>query len=255
MGNEVTLQLTTLYAFLVVLARISGALVFVPIPNLSGSPEPVRIILVLTMTLALYPVWPVIKTIPGTGIMVGWLLSEAAMGITIGLVVSFIAEAFGLFGQMIALNSGHSFASTVDPTTQADSGIFVVMSQSIAGLLFFTTGMHRQIIRILARSLETQPPGSFALSGVTVDSIIRLSSTIFTTGLRLAFPVIGLLVMIDLTLALLGRINAHLQLNSMAFPAKILATLLILATTIAVFPRVYQDYASRLFTALPELIR
>ncbi len=47
--------------------------------------------------------------------------------------------------------------------------------------------------------------------------------------MRLAFPVVGLLVMVDLTLALLGRINAHLQLNSMAFPAKILATLLILA--------------------------
>ncbi len=140
MGNEVTLQLTTLYAFLAVLARISGALVFVPIPNLSGSPAPVRIVLVLTLTLALYPVWPVIKVVPGTGMMVGWLLSEGAMGITIGLVVAFIAEAFGLFGQMIALNSGHSFASTVDPTTQADSGIFVVMSQSDRGDAVFRNG-------------------------------------------------------------------------------------------------------------------
>jgi flagellar biosynthetic protein FliR len=207
----------------------------------------------LTLTLALYPVWPVIRTIPGEGMLAGWLISEAAMGITIGLVVAFIAEAFGLFGQMIALHSGHSFASTVDPTTQADSGIFVVMSQSIAGLLFFTTGMHREILRAFAHSLETQPPGSFALSGATVDGIIRLSATVFSTGLRLAFPVVGLLVMIDLSLALLGRINSHLQLNSMAFPAKIMAALLILATTVAVFPRVYEDYASRLFSAIPNL--
>ncbi len=255
MGNEVTLQLTTLYAFMVVLARISGALVFVPIPSLSGSPEPVRIALVLTLTLALYPVWPALHATPGAGMLAGWLISEAAMGITIGLVVAFLAEAFGLFGQMIALHTGHSFASTVDPTTQADAGMFVVMAQSMAGLLFFATGMHRQIVRIFARSLETQPPGSFAISGVTVDGIIRLSSTIFSTGLRLAFPVIGLLVMIDVSLALLGRINSHLQLNSMAFPAKIVSALLILATTAAVFPRVYQDYAVRLFRALPDLIR
>jgi flagellar biosynthesis protein FliR len=60
--------------------------------------------------------------------------------------------------------------------------------------------------------------------------------------------------MADLALALTGRINAHLQLNSLAFPAKTMATLVILAMLIQVAARVYQDYASRLLEAIHTLI-
>jgi flagellar biosynthesis protein FliR len=63
-----------------------------------------------------------------------------------------------------------------------------------------------------------------------------------------------LLLMADLALALVGRINAHLQLNSLAFPVKTMATLAILAMLMVVAVRVYQDYASRLLEAIPPLI-
>jgi flagellar biosynthesis protein FliR len=254
MHADPSLPLATMFAFLVVLARVSGAFVFVPMPGFGGGPEPVRVLLSVALTVALYPFWPAIPVLPGAGLLVGWLLIEAAMGLTIGLVVGFLAEAFGLFGQMVSLHSGHSFASTIDPTTQADAGLIVVLAQWVAGLLFFALGLHREVIRIFCRNLEIHPPGSFVLSAATAEGVIRMGSTIFSTGLRLAFPVIGLLVMADLALALLGRINAQLQLNSLAFPAKTLGTLAILAVLMEVAARVYQDYASRLLEALPALI-
>jgi flagellar biosynthetic protein FliR len=254
MHADPSIPLTTVFAFLVVLARVSGVFIFVPMPGFAGGPEPMKILFSLALTVALYPVWPVFHATPGIGLLVGWLVIEAAMGLTIGLLVGFLAEAFGLFGQMVSLHSGHSFASTIDPTTQADSGLIVVLAQSVAGLLFFTLGLHREVVRIFCRSLETHPPGSFTLSAATVDGVIRIGSTVFSTGLRLAFPVIGLLMMADLALALVGRINAHLQLNSLAFPAKTMATLVILALLMEVAARVYQDYAFRLLETIPTLI-
>jgi len=254
MHADPSIPLTSIFAFLLVLARVSGVFIFVPMPGFAGGPEPVKILFSLALTIALYPVWPVLHATPEIGLLVGWLVIEAAMGLTIGLLVGFLAEAFGLFGQMVSLHSGHSFASTIDPTTQADSGLIVVLAQSVAGLLFFTLGLHREVIRIFCRSLETHPPGSFTLSAATVDGVIRIGSTVFSTALRLAFPVIGLLMMADLALALVGRINAHLQLNSLAFPAKTMATLVILAVLMEVAARVYQDYASRLLETIPTLI-
>ena len=47
--------------------------------------------------------------------------------------------------------------------------------------------------------------------------------------MRLALPVVALLMLVDLALALLGRLNAQLQLLTLAFPAKMLAALLLLA--------------------------
>jgi flagellar biosynthetic protein FliR len=255
MHADPSFPVITLFAFLVVLARVSGVFTFVPIPGFTGGGfEPARVVLSVSLTIALYPFWPVMHEAPGLGKLVGWLLIEAALGLTIGLVVGFLAEAFGLFGQMVSLHSGHSFASTIDPTTQADAGLIVVLAQWVGGLLFFTLGLHREVIRIFCRSLEAHPPGSYTLSAATADGVIRIGSTIFSTGLRLAFPVIGLLMMADFALALLGRINAHLQLNSLAFPAKTLSTLVILALLMEVVARVYQDYAHRLLEAIPALL-
>ncbi|HXJ39823.1 MAG TPA: flagellar biosynthetic protein FliR [Bryobacteraceae bacterium] len=254
MHADPSIAVATLCAFLVVLARVSGAFIFVPMPGFGGGPEPVRVLLSLSLTVAMFPLWPVLKTVPETGQLVGWLLAEAAMGLMIGLVVGFLAETFALFGQMVSLHSGHSFASTIDPNTQADAGLIVVVAQSVAGLLFFTFGLHREVLRIFARSLETHPPGSFVISAGMAEGLIRLGATIFSTGLRLAFPVIGLLVMVDLALALLGRINAQLQLNSLAFPAKTLATLALLAILLEVAAHVYRDYAARLLEAIPALM-
>jgi flagellar biosynthetic protein FliR len=254
MPSEASVPLTTIYAFLLVLARISGAIIFVPIPGFAAGPEPVRIILALSFTIALFPLWPVIAVAPGMGLLGGWIVSEAALGITVGLVVSFFSEAFGVFGQMVGLQAGYSFASTIDPTTQADSSIFVILAQSISGLMFFCLGLHREVLRLFARSLENIPPGSFAITPAHADALVRLGSSIFSTGMRLAFPVVALMVMVDIALALLGRINAQLQLGSLTFPAKMLAGLALVSAMAGIFPTICQSYAERLFGALPALM-
>ena len=53
MPTSVTLSIGTLYAFLLVLARVSGALVFVPLPGIKGG-APLLTLRAFLMTL---PVW------------------------------------------------------------------------------------------------------------------------------------------------------------------------------------------------------
>ena len=86
------------------------------------------------------------------------MLLEAALGVGIGLAVAFATEAFSVGAQMMGLQAGYSFASTVDPNTQADSPVLVVFAQLAAGLLFFAMGLDREVLRIFARSLETRRP-------------------------------------------------------------------------------------------------
>ncbi len=254
MPSDANIPLATLCSFLLVLARTSGVIVFVPVPGFSAGPEPVRVILALSFAVALFPLWPVVATMPGPVLLAGWLISEAVFGITVGLVVSFLSEALGVFGQMVGLQAGYSFASTIDPTTQADSSILVILAQSLSGLLFFSLGLHREVLRVFARSLETIPPGSFQIKPIAADALIHLGSTVFSTGARLAFPVVALMVMVDISLALLGRISPQLQLGSMTFPAKMLAGLAVVSAILAVFPAIYRAYAEKLFGALPALI-
>lgn len=65
------------------------------------------------------------------------------------------------------------------------------------------------------------------------------------TGLRLALPVLGLLLLTDLCLALASKIQAQLQLLSLAFPLKILVALAALAGSWPLAAWAYRSCANR----------
>jgi len=245
-SHQLTISLPAVIGFVLVLARVSGAFIFVPLPGLNAGPEVARVVLALSFTLALFPRWPQVNlTEPYVGGLVIALLAELALGLTIGVAVAVLSESFLLAGQIIGLQAGYAYASTIDPSTQADSGILVVFAQLTAGLLFFALGLDREIIRAFARSLDAFPAGSFVLAPAGAEQILRLASGIFSTGLRLAMPALALLLLVDLALALLGRLNAQLQLLLLAFPVKMMAAIALLASMAVLFPRVYRGYAEQ----------
>jgi len=243
MPVELTLGTGTLYAFLLVLARVSGALVFVPFPGLKGGSEPARAGLALMVTIALSSRWPSVhaETVTPAG-LVGWAVAEASLGIGIGVCVAIVLEAFTLAAQILGLQAGYAYASTIDPNTDADSGVLLVFAQLMAGMIFFALGLDREVLRMFALSFDQVPVGTYAMGPGTAAVILRLGSSLFSVGLRLAFPVVGLLVMVDVALALAGRLNQQLQLLSLAFPIKMLAGLVILSWISAVFPRVLYEF-------------
>lgn len=254
MPDSFELPAAAAYGFLLVLTRVSGAFVFVPLPGMQAAPAAARVVLALAVALTLWPAWP----IAAAGLTLGgnliWLASEAALGIGVGLAVAFLYESLLLAAQAMGLQAGYSYASTVDPATQADSGVLLVVAQLISWLLFLAGGLDRFIIRAFARSLEVWPPGSFRVSAGGVEAILGLGSVMFSTAVRLALPVLALLVLIDVAFALLGRINAQLQLLTLAFPVKMLAALALFAALAAAFPRLYSGAAARTARSISEFL-
>src|SRR5580700_4922225 len=247
MGTDLTIDVGTLYAFLLVLARISGAFIFVPIPGIQAGPQIARALLSVSLTLALQPRWPVIDP-DGVSfpLLMGWMLAEAGMGLAVGLAVAFLTEGFQMGAQIISLQAGYSFATTIDPNSGADSGVLLSVAQLAAGLLFFATGLDRQILQVFAESLTTRPPGHFVLTQSMANGLIQMGASIFTTGLRLVLPLLGLLLMVEISLALLARINAQLHLMTLAFPIKMLLSLSLLSWLLLVFPKVFTQSSNQI---------
>jgi flagellar biosynthesis protein FliR len=250
MPADPKLSLGILYAFLLVLARISGALVFVPLPGMKGIAEQARAAFAIGFTLALMPQWPAIAPPAGTAQLTSWAAGEAAVGMCIGVAVAIAMEAFTVGAQALGLQAGYAFASTIDPNTEADSGVLLVLAEIVAGMLFFALGLDREVLRLFAESLSKAPPGAYVLGPSAGMAMIRLGSNMFSIGVRLALPVVALLVMVDMALALLGRINSQLQLLSLAFPAKMLTGLLLLSYLTALFPRLMGESAGVAWVAL-----
>jgi len=255
MPDNLTLSAGALYGFLLVLARVGGALIFVPLPGVRSVPEPARVAVALGFTLALYSRWPVIPTETVTiAVIAGWALAEAAVGMAIGVSVAISLEAFTLAAQILGLQAGYAYASTIDPNTEADSGILLVFAQLMSGMLFFAMGLDREILRLFALSLEKVPAGAYVFGRATAEPLIRLGATLFSVGVRVALPVVALLVMVDVALALLGRINAQLQLLTLAFPAKMLTALILLSWISVMFPRILREISGHAWVAAQRML-
>ena len=255
MGTELKLDVGTLYSFLLVLTRVSGVFIFVPLPGIKAGPDVIRAALAASITLAMMPLWPVIPSAGlSFGTLVGWMLAEAGLGIGVGIAVAFLAEIFQMGAQIISLQAGYSFASTIDPTSGADSSVLLAIAQTVAGLLFFATGLDRQVLMAFAQSLSVHPPGQVVLSTSMLNLVVQAGSAIFTTGLRLVLPLLALLLIVDISLALLARLNSQLQLITLAFPIKMLASLGLLAWLLLVFPQVFAQAAAPLLRLVRQLL-
>lgn len=258
MHADLTIQLATLSGFLLALARVSGVLVFVPIPGFSAGPDASRVVLALALTIALFPTWPKLAADDGPEFAAGKLLGEIAQetffGVTVGLAVAFLLEGVQLAAQLLGLQAGYSYASTVDPNTQADTTTLQLMAQLLAGMLFFAFGFDRQVLQALARSLESTPVHAFSLDGQAIESIVRLGAAIFTTGVQLALPVLALLVLLDIAFAVLGRLHSQLQLLSLSFAIKMLTALAFLAIVLSAYPAIFERAGAITFVILDRAV-
>jgi flagellar biosynthetic protein FliR len=84
--------------------------------------------------------------------------------------------------------------------------------------------------------------------------VLRVGSAMFSTGFRLALPVIAVLTMVDISLALLGRVNAQLQLLTIAFPVKMIVALMLLGWLALLLPVLFRAGAGPAFVAARGLL-
>jgi flagellar biosynthetic protein FliR len=252
MWNEPLWTEIPLSGFLLTLARVGGLFVAVPLPGAWAMAGPARVLFALALTLSLAPLWP--RAIPrGAGELALWIGLEAGFGLGVGLILGFVAEALLLGAQSMALQAGFSYASMIDPNSQANSSVLQLLAQLTANLLFFAAGLDHAAVRALARSLEAFPPGARGESRAWVEAVSAGGAAMMDLGLRLALPVAGLLLLADVTLALASKLQAQLQLLSMAFPLKMLIALAALAALAPLFVFIHRAAARAALESLRAL--
>jgi flagellar biosynthetic protein FliR len=171
----------------------------------------------------------------------------------LGLAMSFLAETFQVAAQTISMQTGFGFASTMDPSSQADSTVFQALTQLATGLMFFTFGIHHYLLRLFAASFDLFSPAKIAVADAAAGTIVSLGGSMLVTGLKMGLPVMTLLLLIDLALALLSRMQSHLQLLSLAFPVKIALSYVFIAALMVRWPGIYERAAMGMLNQLSRL--
>lgn len=243
-------------AMFLVLARLGSILVFVPIPGIRSAPGVAKVLLAVSLSITLLPSATAFQVEPaGVGQLVLWLVGEMTFGLTVGLVVGSLSDGlvFGL--QSIAVQAGFSYASTIDPNSEADSGVLQALAQIASNLLFLQFGGDGLVIRAFSQSLVRWPPGSGGPGWPAAESLVHFGSAMLELGVRLAIPVAALLLLADISLALMARIQSQLQLLSLAFPVKMLGSLAFLAMLLPAMAILYRSGIQQAAIQISRLVR
>lgn len=257
MGIEVSASMVRIpwsevSGFFLVLSRLSACFTFVPIPGVRSMVAPTRVLLAFCIALI---VWPGLHmdAVPDSlsGVCIA-AFGELILGLIAGVVLAWLGDMVSLAMQIVSLQAGFSYASTIDPTTEADSGVLLILGQLFSNLLFFATGAHLLVIHSFVRSFEVWPAGGAQIGHRAAEALIRYGGTIIELAARLALPVCALLLLTDITLAVLGRIQAQLPLLNLSMPLKTLGAMAVLAILAAYVPSLYQNGLHSALTTLHE---
>lgn len=110
--------------------RVSGLMLFAPFFSSAVIPARMKIMLVITVTAVLYPVysahlpsfsvsqWPVI------------VAGELLVGIAIGLATNAVIEGAQLAGQILSIQMGYSLVNILDPNTQVENTVVALSTKA-----------------------------------------------------------------------------------------------------------------------------
>ena len=245
---------TFLSALTLALVRVSGILVFAPFFSSAALPARAKAVLVLAVAFLLAPL---VATLPNAHAEIGFaaLLGELAVGLVYGLTLAFLQEMLLFAGQIAGVQFSFSLVNLLDPSTHIETPLLGDLFQLMGTLVILAAGLDRILLASLVRSFRAVPLGTYAMAPATATQIVRAAGGVFLAGVELAAPVLAGTILVEVAVALLGRLSPQLPVMSLTVPLKTIAGFGILAGSIALWPRFIEarfagllDLAERLIT-------
>lgn len=219
--------------FLLVLARISTAVVAMPILGARSVPAQAKIGLSLLLSLIVVPLQSqALSTIPtNLFVFVSLVGSEVLVGLAIGIGVSLVFQAMEMGASLVSVQMGFGMGGIFDPLGGGQTGAIEQFYRIFVTLIFFTMNGHYLVIRGLLGTFEVVPPGTADLSLIAGDRVVPFFASLFIAAVQVALPTVGALLLTDLALALVGRTVPQLNVLVVGFPVKIGVGLIVLAAS------------------------
>jgi flagellar biosynthetic protein FliR len=247
---------TWLALFIFPLSRILGLLATAPVFNNAALPVRVRLIAGLAITLAVAPALPPLPAIPASswiGLIV--LLEQIMIGVLLGFALRITFAAVDIAGELIGLQMGLGFATFFDPTSGGQTPVIAEFLGLMTALIFLSLNGHLLALTVLAESFTLLPVSTTPIHAAAFSSLLTWSTTLFSTGLLLALPLITALLIANIALGVLARIAQQLNLFAVGFPVTLALGFLVLMLSLPFIGAALEGLFTSGFRAMGMIMR
>ncbi|MGJ8598309.1 flagellar biosynthetic protein FliR, partial [Sulfitobacter sp.] len=176
-------------------------------------------------------------------------VQEVIIGAALGMVLQIAFAVPLIAAEQIAGTMGLAIATSIDPSSGAQSGALGTYFGLVLTLLFYAIGGHLLWFELLIESYRILPAGSFAFGELRARDIVTFAGYGFATAAAIALPVVLVLLMVQVITGTISRSAPALNLFALGLPAGVLAGI---AAMIIVMPIIVEQFISLLTVMLEQ---
>lgn len=214
--------------FVAVVSRFAGLFIFAPVLGSPAIPRRVKALLAIAMAASVYPMLPA-HSLPDGELTLAALapiaVAETLIGFCIGLIASIPIVSVQLGGLLMGQQMGLGFAALYNPATETEGDVVgQVLLYAALGAFLAMDGLEAMHLALVS-TFERVPLGGFDFAEAPVELIGGLIAGGFELALRVAAPVLCLIMAETIVLGFLMKTVPQLNVMSLGFPVKVLVGL------------------------------
>lgn len=204
--------------------RIAALVMVAPIFSSNFVNARSRLLIALAISIVIVPsipnLAPAISPLSGEGLLL--IAHQILIGACMGFMLQLLFNAFIIAGQIVAMQMGLGFASMVDPQNGVTVPVISQFYLIFVTLVFISLNGHLILLQVLAESFVTLPISETGLAPTSFRAVAAQASWMYASGVLVALPAIGSLMMVNLAFGILSRAAPQISPFSIGFPLTIM---------------------------------
>jgi flagellar biosynthetic protein FliR len=243
--------LDTLAGLAILLVRPGVLVIATPLLGALQAPAPVRVGLTVLLALTLAPFVALPPALEAAALAVV-LARELAIGLAIALAIRVIVVGAEFAGHFTGYQIGLSLGSLIDPQTGVRNNIFAMLYANVAIVVMLATNAHHALLAALVDSYGALPVGTGGVAASLGTSVAGMLGLVFVIGVRIAAPVVVVLLVVELALGLFARVAPALNVLMAGAPLRLAVGLLVAAATVTAMPAIITRYVPAVLSLASE---
>ena len=241
--------------FLLASIRIGAFILSAPFFGMRGVPTPLRIVVSFILGLAVVS----FVGLPPEELLndlnfIFIVMVEIAVGLTAGLIVTIWFSSVALAGEKMATSAGLGYAAQIDPLAGGQTPVISQTLNLFLIVLFVTLDGHLLMLRVFFESYSILPIGAMPPPFVLIGAGIKAAGSMFIAASLIMLPVVGIILMINVSAGIMTRSAPQLNLFSFVFPVTILSAFVILYFSTGTMALAFSDLIFSTIEALEDLM-
>jgi len=169
-------------------------------------------------------------------------LSDFSLIFLVSLFFRILISGIQLGGELVGIQMGFGISQTFDPLGGVSLPILSQFLYLLFILLFFTFDIHHFLIYFLVKSFYEIPPGTLLLQKNLFNFLLKKSGFLFEIALKVLAPLLVFMLLINLVLAITGRLIPQINILFVSFPLTLGLGLFFFGLMLYIVPQLMRGY-------------